>query len=43
MTAGGRDFRHWKQKFWKRRTNLRAARAHRPQEQPLPEWADRSR
>lgn len=24
---GGRDYRHWKQKFWKRRSSVRAERA----------------
>lgn len=33
-----REYRHWKQKFWKRRTNVRAARARlAAQEQPIPE------
>ena len=33
-----RDYRHWKQKFWKRRSNLRAERAQiARQELPLPE------
>jgi hypothetical protein len=36
--GGGREYRHWKQKFWKRRTNVRAARARlAAQEPPLPE------
>ncbi len=36
--GGGRDMRHWKQKFWKRRSSIRAARAQvARQEQPLPE------
>lgn len=38
VSTSGRDFRHWKQKFWKRRTNLRVAKAQiARQEQPLPE------
>lgn len=33
-----REYRHWKQKFWKRRNNVRAERARMiTQEQPLPE------
>lgn len=33
-----REFRHWKQKFWKRRTNIRAERAAlAAQEPPMPE------
>lgn len=33
-----REYRHWKQKFWKRRTNMRAAKAAMAaEEQPLPE------
>ena len=33
-----REYRHWKQKFWKRRTAMRAQRARiAVQEQPLPE------
>lgn len=33
-----RDNRHWKQKFWKRRSNQRAERAQLArQEQPLPD------
>lgn len=27
VTTGGREYRHWKQKFWKRRSTERAARA----------------
>lgn len=35
---GGREYRHWKQKFWKRRNNVRAERAAMAaREQPLPE------
>lgn len=35
---GRRDYRHWKQKFWKRRTNVRAERAAMSKEEPpLPE------
>lgn len=38
IPKGGRDYRHWKQKFWKRRNNVRAARAAmEAREQPLPE------
>ena len=34
----GNDFRHWKQKFWKRRSNVRAERAQLfRQEPPVPE------
>jgi hypothetical protein len=40
-TPGGRprrEYRHWKQKFWKRRTNMRAQRALLSSaEAPLPE------
>lgn len=37
-SPGGREYRHWKQKFWKRRTNIRAQKAAlSSQEQPLPE------
>ena len=37
-SPGSREYRHWKQKFWKRRTNVRAARARlAAQEPPLPE------
>ncbi len=37
-TGGTREFRHWKQKFWKRRNNVRAERARMAtQEQPIPE------
>ena len=31
---GRRDYRHWKQKFWKRRKNVRAARAAMSREEP---------
>jgi hypothetical protein len=35
---GGREHRHWKQKFWKRRSNRRAERAAMTREEPpLPE------
>ncbi len=38
IAAGGREFRHWKQKFWKRRSSQRAARAQiARQEPPIPE------
>mgnify|MGYP000731205399 CR=1 FL=1 len=34
----GREYRHWKQKFWKRRSNVRAEKAAlASQELPLPE------
>ena len=34
----GREYRHWKQKFWKRRTNQRAEKAAMTREdQPLPD------
>lgn len=41
-TGGGsatrREYRHWKQKFWKRRTNVRAQKAIlATQEMPIPE------
>ena len=37
-SPASREYRHWKQKFWKRRSNLRAARARlAAQEPPLPE------
>ncbi|WP_436793803.1 hypothetical protein [Actinospongicola halichondriae] len=37
-SSPGREYRHWKQKFWKRRTNIRAAKARlAAQEPPLPE------
>ncbi len=33
-----REYRHWKQKFWKRRTNVRAQKAIlATQEMPIPE------
>ena len=36
--ARGNDLRHWKQKFWKRRSNIRAERAQLVrQEPPVPE------
>ncbi len=34
IAAGGREFRHWKQKFWKRRTSLRQARAEIARQEP---------
>ena len=35
---GSREYRHWKQKFWKRRTNRRAEKAAMFREEPpLPE------
>jgi hypothetical protein len=38
VPSRSRDFRHWKQKFWKRRSNQRAERAQlASQEQQLPE------
>lgn len=37
-SRGRREYRHWKQKFWKRRSNMRAQRAQlENQEMPLPE------
>ena len=37
-TRGAREYRHWKQKFWKRRANQRAERAQlASEEQPLPD------
>ena len=37
-SRGAREYRHWKQKFWKRRTNQRAERAQLAMEdQPLPD------
>lgn len=36
--ARRREYRHWKQKFWKRRTNVRAQKAIlATQEMPIPE------
>lgn len=36
--AKRREYRHWKQKFWKRRTNVRAQKAMQAtQEMPIPE------
>ena len=36
--SGRREFKHWKQKFWKRRSNIRAARAQLfRQDEPAPE------
>ena len=36
--AKRREYRHWKQKFWKRRTNVRAQKAIlATQEMPIPE------
>ena len=36
--TGGREFRHWKQKFWKRRSNQRAEKAAMTRsEQALPD------
>jgi hypothetical protein len=36
--AARREYRHWKQKFWKRRTNVRAQKAVlASQEMPVPE------
>lgn len=38
VSKAGREYRHWKQKFWKRRNNIRAEKAAMAaQEQPLPE------
>lgn len=38
VSKPGREYRHWKQKFWKRRSNQRAERAAMAkQEPPLPE------
>ena len=38
IVKASREYRHWKQKFWKRRTAMRAQRARMAaQEQPLPE------
>ena len=31
---GRRDYRHWKQKFWKRRTNVRAEKAAMSRQEP---------
>ena len=42
VTDGGREFRHWKQKFWKRRTNVQRPRRMARRSRPSPKWGRRA-